>query len=338
MSGRERPWGDVTYSPGVPTMITPEECGYLKWLGSVWRDEGHILEIGPWLGGSTRALAAGVEGSDLEPTHRLHTCDNFVWRAFMSDRAPLPLVEGQSFRPYFEENIRDWKDLIVVHEASLPDEAVDRLTVSVGTIEPEPNKLLRWRQGPIEILFIDGAKSWKALLHLLRETAGSLVPGALVVCQDYKYSGTYWVPLMIEMLRGHFALEDVLSENTASFRVTEPIEASDLEELPGEVRELARETGLEALDLAAARLRSYGDPHGALILEAAKVRFLGNVGGMPGALRVFRQVERRWPMRAGTMNLDRARKWLIDEGARVRPSSVYRLRRLPRKARMAVRR
>jgi methyltransferase family protein len=327
------------YSPGVPTMITPEECSYLKWLGSeVWRDRGNVFEMGPWLGGSTLSLAAGMKCRGKDSEHRLHVYDNFVWRSFMSERARLPLKEGDSFRPYFEENLRAYRDLVVVHEASLPDEAVDGLAIAVGDIDPEPDRILKWNDGPIEIIFIDGAKTWKGLLHLLRETVGSLEPGALVVCQDYKYSVTYWVALIMELLEDHFSLEHVLSRNTVTFRLRRRISVTELDDLP-DMQAIDRETGLKALSSAAARLREHGDSEGEFILKAAKVRFLGNIGDMAGALHVFREVEGSWPIRAETLNLERARTWLTDErGGAVPLGQLYRLRRLPRRAVFAVRR
>jgi len=50
--------------PRVPTMLTPEERLYLHWLGAVvWSGRGCVVEIGPWLGGSTVCLAAGMRAS-----------------------------------------------------------------------------------------------------------------------------------------------------------------------------------------------------------------------------------------------------------------------------------
>ena len=46
-------------------MLSPEECQYLYWLGrSAWTGQGDVVEIGPWLGGSTVCLAAGMREED----------------------------------------------------------------------------------------------------------------------------------------------------------------------------------------------------------------------------------------------------------------------------------
>jgi hypothetical protein len=67
-------------------------------------------------------------------------------------------------------------------------------------------------------------------------------------------------------------------------------------------------------------------------------RLLGNSGDMAEAQRVFRNVERRWPMRGSTQNLEGVRKWLAAEGGPGPPGQMYRLRRLPRRAVQAGRR
>ena len=56
----------------------------------------------------------------------------------------------------------------------------------------------------VEILFIDGAKSWRGMAHLIGALSKNLMPGmSLLVCQDYKFWGAYWVPIMMHRLRGH---------------------------------------------------------------------------------------------------------------------------------------
>jgi len=259
---------------------------------------------------------------------KLHVYDNFIWRDFMDERAPLGLRSGASFRSRFEENVRDYADLIVAHEEALPDEPIpgDRLANEIGDFDP-PN-LLSWDDGPIEILFEDGAKSWKAMRHLLSETGPSLTPGSLVVCQDYKYWGTYWVALALEMIDS-LELVHVLGDNTVTFRVTEPLNVR----LPI-LTDLDVEEGLAALEAAGARLRAHGDSYGAIIIQVAKVRFLGAKGDGERAARTLRAVERRWPGGVRPLNLERAREWLEESTGRAYPPSpLYRARRVPRKVR-----
>ena len=92
-------WIDVPFAlpSAIPTMISDEERRYLYWLAArVWSGSGDIVEIGPWLGGSTYCLAAGMCDSGHRVAGRLKVFDNFIWRDFMADRAPLELRPGDS--------------------------------------------------------------------------------------------------------------------------------------------------------------------------------------------------------------------------------------------------
>ena len=82
-------WNRIRFHlpPTIPAMISAEERRYLYWLASEnWKCEGHIVEVGPWLGGSTYCLAEGMRDNSVEGTHKLHVFDNFVWREFMRGR------------------------------------------------------------------------------------------------------------------------------------------------------------------------------------------------------------------------------------------------------------
>jgi hypothetical protein len=322
-------------------MISDEERHYLYWLGSrIWTGVGHVVEIGPWLGGSTAALAAGMEANPVQTDRRLHAFDNFIWRDFMSQRASLGLRNGDSFRSHFDKNLRPYSKLLVTHTRSLPDDPVtsDPQARAIRDLDVEEDRVFQWpRDEPIEILFVDGAKSWNGLSHLLRQTGASLLPGAsLIVCQDYKYWGAYWVPITMELLGTQLEIAHVLDQNTVSFRVVSPLDEEDLQ-LP-DLSKLSVERGLSALDNARARLRAHGDAPGARILEVAKVRFLGHMDRSAEARRVFRMAERSWPANMTDGNLERTRIWLGEYlGEPVKPGTVYRLRRairkLPRKLR-----
>src|SRR4026209_1339620 len=109
------PWGSMKVGKSaVPTMLSEEELRYLTWLGAeAWTGRGAILEVGPWLGGSTRALAEGVRQRTHCRPGVLTSMDNFVWKSFMAQRSGLSLKEGESFLPYFQKNMADFGSLVV---------------------------------------------------------------------------------------------------------------------------------------------------------------------------------------------------------------------------------
>src|SRR6185503_6716875 len=109
MGGAPEPWLSETFVlEGVPAMVSRAEQKYLHWLTRTqWADRGHVVEIGPWLGGSTLCLARGMAAARPAARHRLHSFDNFTWRAFMARFAPLPLTDGESFERFFAANVAE---------------------------------------------------------------------------------------------------------------------------------------------------------------------------------------------------------------------------------------
>jgi hypothetical protein len=314
----ERPWANVkfTFPSQLPTMISEEERRYLHWLGkSFWTGQGNLVEIGPWLGGSTYCLASGMaENPAKAGIHKLFVYDSFEWRPFMAARAKLPLEPGASFQPYFEQNVQAYRDLIVAERRVLPDDAIphDPVVVGVRHVAPNPGDVLRWESSrPIEVLFVDGAKSWDGLLHLLKETHGSLVAGrSLIVCQDYKHWSCYWVAAIIELLSDRFQLQHLLDYNTVAFLLLRKLERSDIDALPTSAT-LDADTGARMLERAAERLAHLQDPLGAALLRLGKVHFLAHKGNHERAVQEFRRVEATWTLRP-PRPLEETRRWLSE--------------------------
>ncbi len=301
-----RAWKNVPfdYPRAVPTMLAEEEKRYLFWLGrDAWDGNGLVVEIGPWLGGSTVCLAAGMIASRKHAHGRLHTVDNFLWRDFMAARAPLPLQNGESFLPYFQENVEPYHDLIVAHTRALPDDSFvrDAERDAKRFTEDESVPLFDDLPGsePISILFIDGAKSWRGMRHLLRVLAPRLQPGkSLLVCQDFKHWTTYWVPMMMARLEGLVEpVHDVRGGTTVAFRLLHPIPTTTLDTLEDSIVHVPVLDGLGLIDRAAGWLSKDGDTLGAANVSLAKVRFLSNVGKNVEAARVFEEIQSTWPSR-----------------------------------------
>lgn len=252
----------------------------------------------------------------------------------MADRVALPLAPGESFQPYFESNVAKYKDLVTVHRQALPDEEIkeDWLAVSNRANQDENIPVLHWDlQEPVEILFIDGAKSWTGLRNLLQVFSTQLIPGtSLFVCQDYKYWGTYWVPIIFEYLMRNLVLHHNIVNNTVTFRLVAEIPPQALEEM-GELVEFDLHRGLELLDAASRRLVGLNDPLGALILQSCKVRFLWHKGEMESAMVQFRRLESEWPIGLDGSTIDLMRNWLSHCLGRPVPASLrWKLGLVPR--------
>lgn len=156
----------------VPTMLVPDELRLLHHLAQdVYRGEGAIIDAGPFLGGSTVALADGLRRNE----HRgvIHSFDRFEVEEWTRGiYFPQETPAGTNFREQFERNIAPYADLIEVHAGDIRDQT--------------------WNGGPIELLFIDVAKHWRVCDWVTWQFFPHLIPGrSLVVQQDYLYH--HWV-------------------------------------------------------------------------------------------------------------------------------------------------
>ena len=316
-------WRNVNflYPRAVPTMISEDEKRYLYWLGqSIWQGEGLVLEIGPWLGGSTICLAAGMLQSGHHSSEMLHTYDNFIWRDFMSIRAPFTLAAGDSFLSHFLENIQPYQNVVVAHRRALPDEVI------VGDVTAAQKRFMTdeavsifydTSNQPIEILFVDGAKSWCGMRHLLITLQDRLMPqSSYIVCQDFKYWETYWVPIMMARLEPFVKpVHNVLKGSTVAFKLTSQIPPACVAELPPHMAELPVNQCLQDIDKTSQFLALDGDTLGSMNLLLSKISFLSHQGHIEHAAVEFNKIQKSWPLMVRTMQLERARTYLRDEKA-----------------------
>jgi hypothetical protein len=336
-------------------MISSQEMGYLYWLGSqVWSGKGGIVEIGPWLGGSTWCLASGAKANPRYTGGRpLTVVDSFRWRPFMASRAALDLDEDASFREHFEANLAPKSDLIQVVEAMLPDDRSADLVhadpVRPGIAARVP--LLSEDDLPdeVSIAFVDGAKSWLGLVSLLKMLLPRCAVGeTYLVFQDYQCWSTYWVGMMVGYLHdiapNALSLSHVLDWNSVCFRLESEIPMSAIAALPATIDDMGVAEGTRSLEIAVELLASNGYRSGAAIAGLGIPTFLGAKGEWDEAVARFRIAERTWPRKASVTQLEATRNWLrrhtgesLPESWLLRTARVpQRVRRLPRRVRALV--
>ncbi len=181
---------DVATSGGtitVRSMLSGFELALLHVLAKDWyTGEGEIIDGGPLLGLSTYAMARGLVANPrrLSTRHRIYSFDLFLsdgmgWHAQGSDSGTGSVLDR------FLEINRDRLDCISISPGNLLD--------------------MHWDGKPIEVMFIDVAKSWDLNTWTLRNWYPSLIPGrSMVVHQDYVYFNQYWVALTMAWLSEYF--------------------------------------------------------------------------------------------------------------------------------------
>lgn len=164
--------------------------------------------MGTWLGSSSVHLAQGLRDSGYPG--KLHCYDRFIWQGKIHNhKSGLELEKGADFRPYFEENVEPFKDIIETTTADF--------------------RKIRWSGEPIEILFLDAPKTSGGFHATFNAFAKYLMPGeSIVAFQDYLHAPSYDLALCIQHLGDKLELRHVVHNGgTVSFQVMGKIEPSD---------------------------------------------------------------------------------------------------------------
>jgi hypothetical protein len=240
---KTKPWNNRDFSVpeeifAVPGMLSNQEKRMLYYLArDEYSGEGVIADMGSFLGGSTICFAAGLRArSFARPV--IHAYDLFKLGEASSERKryfPENPPPDLKTRAIFDQNLEDYLGLITVHEG-------DVLTFP-------------WDDGPIEILFVDIAKSYKVMDHLLMSYFPALIPSkSLIVMQDYLWGTTGpWHHVVMEKLSDY--CEYAVDTDIASvvFLVKQAIPREILSqsrwlEIPQDEKLLLMESAIEKLD------------------------------------------------------------------------------------------
>jgi hypothetical protein len=183
---RQLPWTDL-YQRAKRSLLSGHERQMCYWLAREWYSgQGAIVDLGSFLGSSTVSFAAGLADRD-EPNGHVHAYDLFQVSRDEETQRLLNKQEGDSFLEEFHETIRGYED---------------RVTVNAGDIKQFP-----WKGGPIEILFVDLAKSWEMNEYIIQSFFPFLIPGkSLLIHQDFGNSWNPWLPVSMGYLEACFPL------------------------------------------------------------------------------------------------------------------------------------
>lgn len=249
----------------IHTETTINERRFLySFFRRLWNGSGNVLEIGPFLGGTTRAIAMGMNKNPcLRPGSKLYTYDRFdnyytadrllaslepMFANGILDRSVRELLMQEN-RPSFLElfqlvhNSSDYAYLVEAARGTLPSEA--STTGSVGgtglSFKHDTDVLFSLPQGrDYSVVFVDGAKSWFGTKYFMKTVMPFTKPGAYYIFQDYGAYTCFWIPMFLQMFKDDFELISYV-DHTYTFRLTRQIPESEIEQkFPNAPSDLSR--------------------------------------------------------------------------------------------------
>ena len=228
-------------------------------------------------------FAAGLDGNPRCGDTKIHSYDRFIVDAdymvsFARDWMPKELTLGQSYERIFREVTADHAGRIVVHAGDLLEQ--------------------KWKSGPIELLFVDAAKTQRLSGHIIREFFPALIPGqSVVVHQDFFSPETFWIAVQMDALMDYFSIVEERMDFTVAFRLDRQIPARVLEKVGSYPYSFDNEYA--ALQRFKKRLGSEGWP-----IPMLECRLFQARGKHQGTPPVFLPEQRADPVFAGNA------KWL----------------------------
>ena len=276
----------------IPSQTSQAERRYLyKFFRDRWTGQGDVVEIGPYLGGTTRAIAMGMMANARRcESSRLRTFDRFDLyvdpKPLLASLAPHfdsgaldPRVRAEvartgAFRGVFEafHDPEPYASLIVAEARSLPELASE-----------VANTLAPFELGdcqPVDAAFVDGCKSWFSTKFFMTEALAKSRPGAEFIFQDYGWLTCFWIPVFIEVMSEHFDLTTYV-DGTYAFRYSGGLDASEIaRKFPDTPEAFGRARFDETFGRLADRAHAINDADGALcyrLQHAGAVAYLGEL-------------------------------------------------------------
>jgi hypothetical protein len=174
------PWRKIPINPTVmPGMISNEEAQYYEYIGELYKGRGEVIELGPWLGKSTRHIIRGLRKNPHFVDRQLHVFDDFIWRSGWMDRhTPQHLrpPNHADFRPIFELFVQDILPDLTVKRARIADyDGNEHLT------------RIKWDGRPIEMMYIDCGRTTQVNEGWFEIFSPSFIPDVtLLILQDWR--------------------------------------------------------------------------------------------------------------------------------------------------------
>ena len=288
----------------IPTETTLAERRLLfSHFSREWPGDGTVVEIGPFLGGTTRAIAWGMACNPrFTPGSLLHTFDKFdaYYSAEKLRQAIDPMVRGGAFSAHqANELCRDanferlfhamhaphgYSQLVRLHNSPLPDrpEEVDTSSALNCLADQE-----------LTAIFVDGCKSWASTHYAMSFLLPRLRVGEAVIFQDFGWYTCFWISAVTHALREFLEPRD-RADATYVFRLSRAITAQDVAQRFARAPAAMGEAFFR--DAAAAlleRSRGAGDLRGELIAQLHHVAALMTIGNRRAAAEILKRVDVR---------------------------------------------
>lgn len=252
----------------LPGMINDSERQlYYHIVKHCLSDAGQIVDAGCFLGASSRIFGEGLSAKGAASEIRIHSYDLFKNTNTAYDKFLQPAPPRNSdLLPYFMQNIRPVADRINIYPQNFLD--------------------TKWTGGPIELCFVDIAKSPTLNAHVYASFSDSWIPGyTYYLQQDFVHLEAPWVQYVIGFLSDHFVFLHV-EPPTLCMGITSPIPPEKIERIIAD-----NFTPIEKARYALSLTEFFGDIETLCAIQLIGARLLAEAGKKKDAVELVADLE-----------------------------------------------
>jgi len=285
----------VALLDGLPTETTQQERRYLyRFFSTLWEGQGDVVEIGPFLGGTTRAIALGMmDNPRRSQSSKLYTYDRFA--AYHTTASLLSLLDPH-FRagqlpPALREQVAREGTFRGVFDRLHEGHRYSHLIVAEDRVVPDSAELLQSTTNPYRVdaarslgaVFIEGCKSWFGTRYFVLETARHTKPGSYFIFQDYGFYTCFWIPVFVALLGDVLELVSYV-DSTYTFQQRAPFdEAAVMRAFPDTPQELGEPALSVVFEQLLEAAKDRGDERGVLSLSLQRAAAMAYIGRLDDA-------------------------------------------------------
>lgn len=197
----------------IPSETTlAERCLLYHFFSTIWDGCGTVVEIGPFMGGTTRAIALGMRENIHYTDNELLTYDKFTGY-YDGERLVAylkPLLDSGVLDEKTRRGILDSTDFLtafnLIHEKQ---DYFDMIRAYDKPVPATPNAGLSSTFNlpadcECSAFFVDGCKSWYSTKAFMKEACDCTQPGSYFIFQDFGWFTCFWIPMFLLHFKKYF--------------------------------------------------------------------------------------------------------------------------------------
>lgn len=224
----------------IPSETTPGERRFIySFFAKTWKGTANVLEIGPFLGGTTRAIAQGMlKNPRMNPDAMVYTHDrfsNYYDTARLAQTLEPLIAKGALSRAKIEGLGKEapFKEIFdMIHGPKAYGRIIQSMEGTLPDTPEENGRIERQFRPPagktFDAVFVDGCKSWYGTKEFMKQMAPCVTEGAYYIFQDYGWFTCFWIPAFTAIFAAHFELIGHV-DNTYAFQLRKPLTAADID-------------------------------------------------------------------------------------------------------------